>query len=84
MKTSFNLSKFKKTAFYDDGRGLVQKQTRAYMNCYKAKMDKGMSAQEAWQSCLEEYQKSATNDWGTKYASIGSQTKNKKVEGKTI
>ena len=68
MKT-FNLNKFQKQAFYDDGRGLVQKQTRAMMNCWKAKMDAGkMGAQEAYMSCLEEYQKSKTNDWGTKYA----------------
>lgn len=69
MKT-FNLSKLQKQAFYDDARGLMQKQTRAFMNCQKAKMDAGkLSAQEAYMSCLDEYQKSKGSDWGTKYAS---------------
>jgi hypothetical protein len=68
MKISFNLSKFKKQANYDDGRGLIQKQTRSFQNCQKAKREKGMDASEAWFSCLEEYQNSSGNDWATKYA----------------
>lgn len=75
MKTTFNLSKFNKTAFYDDSRGLMQKQTRAYQNCYKAKMDSGMSAHKASEACLEEYQSSGTNDWGMKYANVSGKAK---------
>lgn len=67
---TFNLNKLQKKAFYDDGRGLVQKQTRALMNCWKSKMDNGkMGAQEAYMSCLDEYQNAKNNDWGMKYAS---------------
>lgn len=69
MKTVFNLSKFRKQAYNDDGRGLVQKQTRAFMNCYKTKMSSGKGAHDAWMSCLEEYQNSNNSDWGMKYAS---------------
>lgn len=69
MKT-FNLKKYlEKQANYEDGRGLMQKQTRAMQLCIKSKMDSGMGGQEASQSCIEEYNKSQTNDWGTKYAS---------------
>ena len=68
MKNTFNLNAFQKTAFYQDGKGLVQKQTRSFMNCYKAKMDKGASANDAWNSCLEEYQNADSSGWNTKYA----------------
>lgn len=73
---TFNLSKITKQAFYDDGKGLIQKQTRAMMNCWKAKMESGkMGAQEAYMSCVEEYQKSKENDWGLKYASKNTEVK---------
>lgn len=68
MKNSFNLKSFRKQAFYDSARGLMQTQTRAWQNCSKAKMEKGMGAQEAWNSCLEEYQKTSGGDWALKYA----------------
>ena len=67
MKT-FNLNKFRKKAFYEDGKGQVQRQTRAMMNCYKAKLASGMSAQESWAGCLEEYNIGNKADWATKYA----------------
>jgi hypothetical protein len=69
MKTTFNLSQFRKKAFYDDGKGLMQKETRSCQNCYKVQLDKGLSAQKAWSTCIEEYQKTNKNDWATKYAS---------------
>jgi hypothetical protein len=68
MKTSFNLSKFLKTANYEDGKGLIMKQTRCYSNCQKAKLESGMGAQEAWNSCLEEFQKSSGSEWALKYS----------------
>ena len=77
MKT-FNLSKMQKNAFYEDGRGLIQKQEREMMNCWKAKMDDGkMGAQESYFSCLEEYNNSHKNDWGTKYASSSKEKQQK-------
>jgi len=64
----FNLQKFLKTAYYDDGKGLIQTQSRFWMNCQKQKMDSGMGAQKSWQSCLEEYQKLSGGEWKTKYS----------------
>lgn len=75
----FNLSKSSmgKKSMYDGGSPQVKEMTRMFSNCQKAKLDKGMGAQEAWQSCLEEYQKNKKNkDWTTKYA------KSNKVEKK--
>ena len=68
MKKSFNLSKFLKKAFYDDGKGLIQTQSRSWMNCSKQKRDAGMGAQEAWQECLKEYQTLAGGEWKFKYS----------------
>ena len=65
---TFNLSKFRKKGFYDDGKGQAQRQTRAMMNCYKAKQSAGGSAQEAWAGCLDEYNSGDKADWATKYA----------------
>ena len=59
MKQSFNLKKYIKKAFYDDARGHMQSQTRAWQNCYKQQCDKKKGPQEAWNICLEEYQKTA-------------------------
>lgn len=67
-KTSFNLSKFLKKAFYDDGKGLIQTQSRSWMNCSKQKRDAGKGAQEAWQECLKEYQTLAGGEWKFKYS----------------
>lgn len=68
-KVTFNLSKFRKKAYYDDGKGLMQIKTRAMMNCYKSKCEKGMSPQEAFEACLEEYQDSGkSSSWAFKYA----------------
>ena len=67
-KVIFNLDKFTKKAFYEGGKGLIAPQTRAMMNCTKIKRDKGMSAQEAWNSCIEEYNNNKKNDWSSKYS----------------
>ena len=67
-KATFNLSQFTKTAFYEGGKGLISQQTRAMMNCRKAKQDKKKTAQEAWDECLKEYNDSKKNDWAMKYA----------------
>lgn len=72
----FNLSSFNKTAFYNGGKGIVQKQTRHMMNCYKVKLDNGMSAQEAWESCKDEYSQGGNKgEWATKYAKNKSETR---------
>lgn len=59
MKTSFNLKKYVKKAFYDGASGCMLGQTRAWMNCYKQQSDKKKGPQEAWNTCMEEYQKTA-------------------------
>ena len=69
-KRIFNLKKagLDKRAFNDGAKPGMMK-TRQFQNCQKAKMDDGMSAQDAWMSCLEEYQKSKVeSDWAKKYS----------------
>ena len=68
MKTSFNLAVFKKQAYYDDGRGLTQALTRSCMNCQKAKREKGEGAQDAWFSCMDEFNNQKNGEWSLKYA----------------
>jgi len=62
----FNLKKFRRQAFYEGAKGQATKETRSLMNCYKAKLDSGASAQEAWSSCANEYNEKT--GWATKYA----------------
>jgi hypothetical protein len=59
MINAFNLKKYIKKAFYDDARGHMQGQTRAMQNCYKQQCDKKKQPQEAWNNCIEEYNKAA-------------------------
>jgi len=68
--SSFNLNKFKKTAFYDDGRGSMLGLTRAFSNCYKEKVKK-MGPQEAWESCKDEFQNANSKDskWAENHCS---------------
>lgn len=68
-KVSFNLKKFKREAYYEDAKSLVQNQSRFWMNCYKAKVDAGMSFQNAVESCMDEYQDFSSGEWSKKYAS---------------
>lgn len=68
MKTTFNLNNFNKLAFYENGKDVMQKQSRAFNNCVKAKREKKMSAHEAWESCLKEFQDSGNGEWAKKYA----------------
>lgn len=77
MKKTFNLKKHIRTAFYDDDRGYWNRQTRAWQNCWKAKCDKGVDPQEAWNGCLEEYQKSENKkSWAIDMASAQGAVKN--------
>jgi hypothetical protein len=70
MKTAvFNLSKFRKQAYYEDAKGLMQTQSRSWMNCYKMKVDAGISPQKAINGCISEYQTLSKGDWAVKYAS---------------
>ena len=55
-KNTFNYSKFQKKAFYQDAGELMRRQTRHYMDCYKTKMESGLSAHEARESCIDQYQ----------------------------
>tara|TARA_R110000824_G_scaffold148242_3_gene317840 strand:+ start:18861 stop:19073 length:213 start_codon:yes stop_codon:yes gene_type:complete len=64
----FNLKQYR-TAYYEDGRGLMQNQSRSWMNCYKVKVEGGMKPQAAWDSCLKDYQNLDDGKWAIKYAS---------------
>lgn len=69
-KLTFNLKKsgFVKKAFNDGAKPGMMK-ARQFMNCQKLKLDSGMQAQEAWESCLKEFQISKEkSDWAKKYS----------------
>jgi len=67
-KAVFNLKRFLKKAYYEDGKGLSQTMSRSWMNCYKSKVDGGMQPQAAIFGCMEEYQTLAGGNWSLKYA----------------
>jgi hypothetical protein len=84
MKTSFNLKKHIKMAFYDGARGYMQGQTRALMNCYKQKCKGKMGPQEAWCECIKEYQDTDNKDeWMLNYTSAKDNDKNTSLSAKT-
>lgn len=84
MKKVFNLQKYIRTAFYDDARGYWNGQTRAWMNCYKQKSDRNVSPQEAWNNCLDEYQKTADKGkWMLSYSSDKEDAKKPYLDAKT-
>jgi len=83
-QTSFNLKKFLKTAFYDDGRGHWNTLSRAWANCYKQKSDGGKGPQEAWNGCLDEYQKTSAKDqWILNYGADKDDGKKPYFDAKT-
>lgn len=69
---TFNLKSFlTKQASYEGLQGYWSAQSRAWCNCFKQKLEasKDKSAQKAWQTCLDEYNKDAGNtSWALKYA----------------
>lgn len=65
---TFNLSSFKKRAYYEDAKALVKNQTRNMMNCYKYHLDKGLSSQDAIFICINDYQDQNDSNWSFKYA----------------
>lgn len=84
MKKAFNLKTFVKTAFYDDGRGGMQGQTRCMQNCYKQKYDEKISPQEAWQKCLDEYNTASDKGkWILDYAGAKDKGNKERPDGKT-
>lgn len=57
MNGSFNLKKhLSKKAFYEGAQELMRPE-RKKMDCQKHYLDKGYSAQDAWQKCQDEYDK---------------------------
>jgi len=65
----FNLQKFLKKAYYDDGKGLMQTQSLFWRNCQVQKLKEGKGAQESWQACMKEYQDLSGGEWKFKYPS---------------
>ena len=70
MNKTFNLKTYlEKTAFYEGAQGYMQAQTRAWMNCVRARLASGEGPQDCWMGCLEEYQKGDGRiEWVQKYA----------------
>jgi len=84
MKQTFNLKKYIKQAFYDDARGYMQTQSRAWMNCYKQQCDKKKNPQEAWNICLEEYQEAEDKSkWITSYGADKDEGAKPRFDAKT-
>ena len=84
MNKVFNLKTFMKKAFYEDSRGYITQQSRAWGNCYKAKCNRGMQPQEAWESCKNEYQTSTQKaDWALSYVSIDEAGPRPRQDAKT-
>jgi len=81
-KVTFNLSKFRKQANYDGGKGLVQQQTRCFQNCQKAKLEAGKSGNDAWQGCLKEFQTMKGGKWATEYSGHDGEAALKQTAGK--
>lgn len=53
-----------KKANYEGVQGYFVAQTRAWQNCVACKQKDKKSAQEAWNECLEDYQKTSSNlEW---------------------
>ena len=83
-KNTFNLQGFLKKAFYEDVRGYWVAQGRAQQNCYKCKSDEGVGPQEAWQSCLEEYNTASDkNTWVLDYSSDIEDKESPRLDAKT-
>lgn len=69
-KLIFNLkeSGFDKQAMNDGAKPGMMK-ARQFANCQKLKLDQKMDPQEAWESCLKEYQeKKNKSDWAKQYS----------------
>lgn len=67
MEKAFNLNRYHRKAFYDDARGHMLGQTRAWTLCYKAEIENKKTPQEAWDKCRDVYQESNQNDNWSKY-----------------
>ena len=66
MKKTFNLrNHMSKQAFYEDGRGLMEVQTRALQNCYKSEGN----TQEGCAKCRDKFNKSEDKGkWALEYS----------------
>jgi len=75
----FNLKEQKtleRKAFYEGVQGYMRMETRAWQNCYKQKYDAGMTPHNAWEDCLNSYQKAGNKaDWLLKNASSDKEKK---------
>ena len=54
-KDTFNLSQYRRHAFYDGAKGSMVPETRSMDNALKKNVDKGMGPQEAKMKAIEEY-----------------------------
>ncbi|MFW5879490.1 MAG: hypothetical protein ACOCUV_01565 [bacterium] len=80
MKKVFNLKQFRKQAYYEDGRGYSQRNTRAWTNCIKSKMDgEGKSAQEAHNDCIKEYNEWEKDKWLFEYTKCDADSNKERI-----
>lgn len=84
MKKVFNLKKFRKKSYYEGDRGYWQRDTRAWSNCLKKKMDgKDKSYQDAYNECLKEYNDLEKDKWLFEYTECDSDSKNDRIDHST-
>lgn len=84
MTQPFNLQKFLKVAYYDDARGLVSRNSRAWPHCIRMKMEKGKkSNQEAIEECIKEYNTMDEGEWMTTYVEAYPDSKAPRVKNET-
>jgi len=70
-KKSFNLQRYMKKAFYEGVQGYWSVNSRCWPNCLKEKMDgKNKGQQEAYNSCIDEYNNWDKGKWSMTYGGV--------------
>jgi len=83
-KQSFNLKKFYKKAFYEGDRGYWLRNSRAWPNCLKLKMDgDNKSKHEAYQECIGEYNEWPHDKWLLSYSASYTDSADVRVDHAT-
>lgn len=84
MSKVFNLQKFYKKAYYDDVRGYWNRNSRAWPNCLKEKMDgKGKSKQDAYNECLKEFNTWDKGKWLLTYSECYADSGEERIDHAT-
>jgi hypothetical protein len=84
MNKVFNLKAFYKKAYYEDVKGYMNGNDRAWPNCLKQKMDgKNKNQQEAYLDCLKEYNEWPKDKWDLTYTGTKNDSEEVRPDQKT-